>query len=128
MATHTQTAEAVETAKAFASAYAAGDLDTVEELLHPDVRYREVTPGQVLDETGPGPIVEEAREFLEKWGPAETLDLDVHPVASRVAARTLWRLRGGDTSAVVEWCQYLTVEDGRITVIDAVCSGPLPEE
>jgi hypothetical protein len=91
------------------------------------VRYREITPNQVVEATGPGAILEEERDFLARRGPQETLELRVMAVGDRVAARTRWRLLGQDEPWVVDWCQYTTVEDGRVTALDGVCSGPMPE-
>jgi ketosteroid isomerase-like protein len=123
----TATATALETADAFVRAYADADYETVQSLLHPAVRYREITPNQLIEATGPGAILEEERDFLARRGPQETLELQVSAVGDRVAARTRWRLLGQDEPWVVDWCQYITVEDGRVTALDGVCSGPMPE-
>ncbi len=127
MLTHTTTTTALETAERFVRAYAEADYDTVASLLHPDVHYREITPNQVIEATGPEAILEEERDFLARRGPQQTLELEVAPVGDRVGARTRWRLFGQNEPWVVEWCQYMTVEDGQITVLDGVCSGPMPE-
>jgi len=122
-----QATEGLAVGRAFAEAYAAADYSAVEALLAPDVRYREITPSRVVDTTGPAAILDEEREFLARYESYETLDLDVHPVGERVAARTRWRLQRDGGTEVVEWCEYMTVRAGRITTLDAVCSGPLPE-
>src|SRR5919109_3289365 len=127
MATQAQAADVLETGRAFAEAYAAGDYSGVEALLDPEVRYREITPSRVVEATGAAAILEEEREFLGRYDRHETLELEGARVGARVAARTRWRLHRGDETEVVEWCEYMTVRDGRITALDAVCSGPMPE-
>jgi hypothetical protein len=127
MATQARTEEALEIGRAFAEAYAAGDYPGVETLLDPGVRYREITPSRVLEADGPEAILDEEREFLERYDRHEILELATASVGDRVAARTRWRLHRGEDTEVVEWFEYMTVQDGRIVKLDAVCSGPMPE-
>jgi ketosteroid isomerase-like protein len=127
MATETRAADALETGTAFAKAYADADYAEIEAQLDPDVGYREITPSRVVEATGPAAILDEEREFLERYDRHETLELEVERVGERVAARTRWRLHRGGETEVVEWCEYMTVRDGRVTTLDAVCSGPMPE-
>jgi ketosteroid isomerase-like protein len=128
MATRAKTADVLETGRAFADAYAAGDCSRVEVLLDPDVRYREITPSRMVDATGRAAILDEVREFLDRYDRHETLEVEAWQVGGRVGARTLWRLHRGEEIEVVEWCEYVTVRDGRITALDVVCSGPMPEQ
>lgn len=127
MAIQTETLTALEVGRAFAEAYAAADYATVEALLHPQVHYREITPRRFLDEVGRAAILEEEREFLAGYDRHETVEVVATAVGSRAGARTRWRLYRGDETHVVEWCEYMTVQGGRITALDAVCSGPMPE-
>jgi ketosteroid isomerase-like protein len=127
MATQANVTEALEIGTEFAEAYAAGDYARVEALLDPEVHYREITPRRFVDTTGTAQILEEEREFLAGYDRHETLEVSASAVGSRVGARTRWRLHRGDETLVVEWCEYMTVEGGRIVALDAVCSGPMPE-
>ena len=121
------TTDAALTGAAFAQAYANGDYDGAQALLAPDVRYREITPKQIVDETGPEPIISEVREFLGRFDRHVTLGVETGRIAGREFARTRWRLFEGDEVKVVEWCQYMTIEDGRVAALDVVCSGPMLE-
>jgi hypothetical protein len=127
MATQTRSTRMLDTARAFAEAYAAADYSAVEALLDPDVRYREITPSRVVETTGAAAILDELREFLDRFEGHETLELEATRLGGRVGARTRWRLRTGGDAEVVEWCEYMTVRDGRIATLDVVCSGPMPE-
>ena len=127
MSTQVRVAGALETAETFMRAYAQADFETAASLLHPDVRYREITPRQVIQATGPEAILDEARGFLARRGPQETLELQTWVIGHRVGARARWRLLNRDDAWVVDWCQYMTVEEGRITELDGLCSGPMPE-
>lgn len=127
LATQTHVGNATEVGRAFAAAYASADYATVEALLAPDVKYREITPSRVFEATGPGPILDEEREFLARFDGHETLELETAQIGERVFARTRWRLQRDGETEVVEWCEYMTVEEGRVAILDAVCSGPMPE-
>ncbi|MEX2196810.1 MAG: nuclear transport factor 2 family protein [Thermoleophilaceae bacterium] len=112
---------------AFAEAYAAGDEVRLETLLAPDVRQREIAPGEIVKLRGAPEVLREAREFLAAYDSHETLAVDVERVGERVRAGTRWRLRRGDDAWIVEWWEFLTVDDGRISAIDVVCSGAVRE-
>jgi ketosteroid isomerase-like protein len=127
MATQTRTEDALEVGRGFAEAYARADYAGVEALLDPNVRYREITPSRVLEASGPAAILDEEREFLDRYDLHETLELAIARVGDRVGARTRWRLHRDEQVEVVEWFEYMTVQDGRIVKLDAVCSGPMAE-
>jgi hypothetical protein len=127
MATQTRSTQMLDTGRAFAEAYASADYAAAEALLDPDVRYREITPSRIVETTGRTPVLDEVREFLDRYESHETLELEAARVGGRIGARTRWRLRAGGDVEVVEWCEYMTVRDGRIAALDVVCSGPMPE-
>lgn len=112
---------------AFAEAYAAADEDRLEALLAADVRQREITPSEVVRLRGAPEVLREAREFLSLYDSHETLAVDVERVGDRIRAGTRWRLRLRDETWIVEWWEFLTVEGGRISQIDMVCSGAVQE-
>lgn len=125
MGTPVAPSAAVDVGRAFAEAYAAGDLAQVARLLHPAVREREIVPGAVIEQHGPDAVVQEVSGFIAAHGEAETLQLRVEALGPLVSWSTRWRM--GRASRVVEWHAFLTVEDGLVTGIDAVCSGMVAE-
>ena len=126
MAVNTEVRTVHEIGRAFAEAYARADIAGIEELLHPEVHYRELTPRKSVDSTGVEPIVDEVREFLGGYDGHETVEISSGQVGTRAWARTRWLLKDGTTSAVVDWCQYMDVAEGRIRSLWLVCSGPMP--
>jgi hypothetical protein len=113
---------------AFAEAFAAADEDRLEALLASDVRQRGVTGGEILRLRGAPEVVRQARDFLSRYDSHEILALDVESVGERIRAGTRCRMRRGEQAWIVEWWEFLTVEDGRIREIDMLCSGPVEEE
>lgn len=118
---------AVDVGRAFAQAYAAGDRVEVARLLHPSVREREIVPGAVIEQQGPDAVVQEVSEFIAAHGEPETLELRVEALGPLVSWSTRWRMGRGAAAPIVEWHAFLTVQDGLVSRIDAVCSGLVPE-
>jgi hypothetical protein len=128
MATETTTtASALEIARAFASAYAEGDYDRVRELVTPDVLEREINPGGYVEFRGPDELIEEAREFTGKYGDPEVLELTVEPAGPLLRVINRWRLRREGEPVLCDFYELLSIEAGRVSQIDLVCSGTIPE-
>lgn len=127
MGTPVAPSAAVDVGRAFAEAYAAGDRARVASLLHPAVREREIMPGAVIEQHGPDAVVHEVSAFIAAHGEPETLQLRVEALGPLVSWSTRWRMGRPGASRVVEWHAFLTVEDGLVTGIDAVCSGLVAE-
>ena len=123
MSVPTANTRPLEVARAFADAYARGDAEAAAELLAPDVHEREIVPGGIVDQRGREAVVAEAVEFLRPYGQPEILAHVVEPLGPLVRWSTRWGLRGRGGTAQIEWHAFLTVENGLITRLDAVCSG-----
>ena len=117
----------LEIGRAFAEAYAHGDLERLETLLSPDLVHREVNPGGYIEITSAQGAIEQVRDYLAEFDRHEVLDVDVDIVGDRVRAVTRWRLLKGDESWLLEWTELCRVGDGRITERLIACSGRMPE-
>ena len=117
------TTSGLDVARAFADAYARGDAAAAAQWLAPDVQEREIVPGAIVDQRGREAVVAELRDFLRPYGPPEVLAHVVEPLGPLVRWSTRWRLRGAGEPRQVEWHAFLSVEDGLVTRLDAVCSG-----
>jgi len=118
--------EAPEVAERLVEAIAARDSDAIIAALAADVRFRYLMP------SGPGDVVgaaAAAAKFLQWFGDADALEVkSVHidPLADRVTARYRFLLLE-ETWKVVEQQIYLDVDgEGRVAVIDLLCSGFRP--
>ena len=107
----------------FAHALVARDEDRLQELLHPQVNFRAMTPNFVW---------EDLLEALPEWfNDDETLDLvnlesDRFSDTERVGYR--WRSTDAKGTTLVEQQAYLTERDGRIGWLRIMCTGHRPPE
>jgi hypothetical protein len=112
-----------------ADAVAARRFDDVGECLSPRLVSRALLPEGVVDWDGPAPVV----EHLQRWFGGDRLAevVDDHVCEIRSRAHLSWRLRveRADGWHTIEQQAYADVnEDGRVTVLDLLCSGFLPDE
>lgn len=119
---------ALETATEFARAYAEGDYERVRELVSSDVLLeREINPGGHIDLRGPDELIAEARQFTGRYGDPEVLELTVEMAGPLVRVINRWRHRRLGQPMLCDFYELLRIEDGRVTQIDLVCSGAVPE-
>lgn len=121
------TSSALAIAEEYARAYAEGDYERVRELVAHDVLEREINPGGYVEFRGPAELIGEAREFTGKYGDPEVLELTVEPAGPLVRVINRWRLRRDGEPVLCDFYELLTVEGDRVTRIDLVCSGTIPE-
>jgi hypothetical protein len=120
-------AGAVETGRAFAAAYAAGDEEQLRRLLHPRVHEREIVPGAVVEPRRAETTIEELRAFRAAWEGIEVLVNEARPVGDLVRWSARWRVHRDARVGIVEFHALLGIQGGRIRTLDAVCSGVRPE-
>lgn len=124
-------AEETRLGRSYAHALAAKDFDAVEQLLHPRITFRGLTPGgarYLWESHDPHSVV---TEILQQWfEPSDYIEELLATQSDRFSNvnRISYRLAG--TSAgrrfVVEQQAYYTVKDGRIDWMSVVCSGFRP--
>ncbi len=115
-------------ARRFVDALGRRDFAAVERQLAPDVRFRGLTPPALREADTAGG----ASEWLRTWF-ADATEFAV--VASSVESfsdrlRISYRIEvvEDDEPSVMEQQGYCTIQDGRITSLDLVCSGNRPRE
>jgi len=118
---------ALEIATEFARAYADGNYDRVRELVASDVLEREINPGGYIELRGPDELIAEAREFTDRYGQPEVLELTTETAGRLVRVINRWRLRREGVPVLCDFYELLRVEDGRVGQIDLVCSGVVPK-
>ncbi len=119
----------LQTAQRFVDALGVGDWEGVRASLAADVRLRALVPERLREEEGSDAVIERFRFWWADLADLRLLDAAVEPMADQVRVR--YRLAATDPEdgpVVVEQQCYLTVEDGRITKINSVCSGFQPGE
>jgi TusA-related sulfurtransferase len=115
-------------AESFVKALVARDFSQLEACLSPRVRFRALVPVGLREREGAKETATLLRSWFEGVDRFEVLDSGVQPIAHR--AHVWYRLRefyaDGD-SEVIEQNAFCEVEEGRISSMDLVCSGHLPE-
>jgi len=122
------TSTALETATEFARAYAEGDYQRVRELVTDDVLEREINPRGYSEFRGPDELVEEAREFTDKYGDPEVLELTAAMVGPLVRVINRWRLRRDGEPVLCDFYELLRIESGHVAQMDVVCTGVVTED
>ncbi len=113
----------------FASAVAAKNHAKVRELIHPEIDFWAMTPGEIYDAGGPDEIV----GVLEEWfgegdliEGIELLDGDSFADRERVGYRLRVTRPGGQY--LIEQQAFLSERDGQIGWLRIMCSGFRPSE
>lgn len=118
-----------EAARQIVDAIAARDYGRIFEVLSRDVRFRYVIPSGPAEVIGAADV---AAKYFEWFGDAAELEVQetvVERVSDRTSARYRFRVRKGRHWEVIEQQAYLDVDsEGRIGVIDLVCSGFRPAD
>lgn len=122
----------LELGRTFARSLASKDFSTIERLLHPNLTFRGLTPGEaryLWESHEPRSVV---TDILQQWSEEtdhieslERLEDDRDGDRNRVA----YRLSGSNSSMgkfVVEQQAYDSVVDGKISWMSVVCSGFRP--
>jgi len=108
--------ENVEVVRAFVDAWNAGDMDSVRELLDPDVVLRPVSdwpePGPYMGREAAMGWYERLRETFD----ADTVELtrDVTHAGDRVVARWIWHAKGHGPESNMELTTIWTVRNGKL--------------
>lgn len=111
-------------ATAFGHAVAAKDSVALNELLHPEVDFRGMTPRHVWEADGPGAIVDVLGEWFGESDVIEGIDQlqsDSFADVQRVGYRL--RVRTPDGLYLVEQQAYIAERDRRIGWLRIMCAG-----
>ncbi|MEO6143474.1 MAG: hypothetical protein ABIP19_05790 [Dermatophilaceae bacterium] len=113
----------------FASAVAAKDHTRVRELIHPEIDFWAMTPGEIYDAGGPDEIV----GVLEEWfGDGDLIEgielLESDSFADRERVGYRLRVTRPDGQYLIEQQAFLSERDGQIGWLRIMCSGFRPAE
>jgi hypothetical protein len=112
----------------FLRSLATRDYDGLADCFAPTARMRALVPTRVREEDGPQAIAARYRFWLDDYDQYQVVATDNERVADREQLRYL--IRGVDPKdgpGVLEQFGYATVDGGRITALNLVCSGFRPE-
>ncbi len=125
MTTHPE-ADDLAIAAEYAAAYAGFDAGALRRVLSPRLRYRQINPGGVLCFDSADGYVDATADFLAGFTSHEAVSHDAEIFGDRVVTASRTRLGLADRTFLMEHREVLTIADGRIVAIDAVCTGPRP--
>ena len=113
----------------FARAVALKDHASVRELIHPEVDFWAMTPGEVWDTDGPDEIVGVLEEWFGEDDLIEAIEhLDCDGFADRERVGYRLRVARADGRYLIEQQAYLSERDGQIGWLRLLCSGFRPLE
>ena len=120
--------DSLQVAHKLVRAYNQFDAGALEAVLHPDVRYEGVSSNGIEEFKGARPLLDAYGPWFGWYDSQQVLDSDVRLVAGLPWAVVRHRLRKGDESWVMEMhhCIY-DQDEGRITWLGMLCTGPQPE-
>ena len=112
----------------FLRSLATRDYDALAECFAPSAKLRALVPTRVREEDGPEAITARFRFWLDDYDEYQVVATDAEPIADREQLRYL--IRGVDPQdgpGVMEQRGYATVDDGRISELNIVCTGFRPD-
>jgi hypothetical protein len=121
---------------AFARAYREIDDDAMAVVLAPAARVRVLMPLGLLERQGPDQLIGVLREFAAKWTIVGAADLEITLLepnmlrTGRLAAighRYRLRSADGERGARMVVQHIVAIAEGRIALVDELCSGVMPD-
>lgn len=121
---------------AFARAYREIDERAIRAALAPAARVRVLMPRGYEEHEGPEALLAALREIATKWTIEGVDALQVELLAPNVLQtgrlasirqRLRFRSAGGDRSATMVVTHLVAIQDGRITLVDELCTGLMPQ-
>jgi len=113
--------------KRFLDALAARDFESLESCFHADVSFRALVPSGIREGIGPQVTVAWLRRWFEGADLFDMQWMHVDMVVDRLHITYRIRLRKEGLMQVIEQQAYCAVADGRVTVMNLLCSGFRPE-
>ena len=111
----------------FASAVAAKNHAKVRELIHPEIDFWAMTPGEIYDAGGPDEIVGVLEEWFGEGDLIEGIELlDGDSFADRERVGYRLRVTRPDGQYLIEQQAFLSERDGQIGWLRILCSGFRP--
>ena len=114
--------------EAFLQALANRDFEALQACLQQDVSFRALVPPGIRQATDASGTVNRLRLWFGEADSFEMLRTEIGQVADRLSITYRIRLHDSDGWQVIEQRLYCDVgDDGRISILDLLCSGFLPE-
>ncbi|KAA1416429.1 nuclear transport factor 2 family protein [Nocardioides humilatus] len=115
-----------EVAAAYAAAYAAADLDTLREVLAPDVVSRLLMPGDFRTLHGAEAFVDELAGAVAGVDASRPHSSSVQAIGDKFVVRARIELAVGGGRYQLEHLEVVTVRGGYVVALDGVCTGFRP--
>jgi hypothetical protein len=112
----------------FVAALTDKDVGRLQELLHPEIDFRAMTPRRVWEAGDPKAVISDVLfRWFEESDEIEALEqLDSDAFADRERVGYRFRVRNPEGRFLVEQQAYLSERDGRIGWMRVLCSGFRP--
>jgi ketosteroid isomerase-like protein len=120
-------AEEIEIARDFLTAFVGGDSATFAELAHDRIVLRDLNPHGLITVTGREEAIHAAALFASSGGQMRLRHCDGRAVGHRIQVTYAYGSFRDGVASHFEVHAFLEVQDGRVIVLDEVCSGRIPE-
>src|SRR4051812_13448194 len=136
MAVAAQDRTDLDLAHAFAQAYRDVDSEALRSLLSPVVRVRVLAPPGFKEIKGPDGMISELGEFFANWSVEEVDAINVALLSAnrmqtgrmaQITQRFRLRQADGEQAATMLVTHLIAIADGRIALVDELCSGVMPD-
>ena len=126
----------LELAHRFARAYREIAEDAMQAVLAPSARIRTLMPRGLTEYEGPEKLVAVLREFAAKWTFERVDAVEVELLAPNVmqtgrlafvGQRLRLKSAAGDRAATMVMKYLIAINDGRIVLVDELCTGVMPD-
>lgn len=114
-------------ARTFVDALLKLDFEALQATLHPQVEFRALVPGELVNVNSSAEAVKSLRRWFADKSDLELLQQRSETLVDRLMLEYRLRLKKAGQSYLVEQRIWSNVDNGRFSVIDLVCSGFRPE-
>lgn len=111
----------------FADAIAAQDLESLAWCLHPEVRFRALTPNHTFGHFGSDSAIATIQGWFDDVSILELVASEIEPIGDRVRLSYRFRLFADGIWSVMEQQAYCAIDEGVVTDVSLVSSGRRPE-
>jgi ketosteroid isomerase-like protein len=121
------TNEDIEAVRGLFTALVEGDRDAFAALAHDDIVLRDLNPHGLMTATSRDEALAAVDMFIENFGQSRMRQCDGRAVGHRVQVTYSYGSLREGTRIHHEVHAFAEVSDGRVIVVDEVCSGAIPE-
>ena len=107
----------------FAQAIAAQDLESLAWCLHPEVRFRALTPNHTFGHFGSDSAIATIQAWFDDASVLELVSSEIEPIGDLVRVSYRFRIFADGLWSIEEQHAYCVIDEDVVTDVSLVCSG-----